>query len=140
MATLQCDVVSAKGPIYSGTIRMLIATGSEGELGILPGHTPLITLLKPGPLRIRIDDNKDNDEYVYIKGGVLEVQPHRVTILADSAELASTLDEARLEEERRKTQELINSQKTDFDMTAAYVSLAETVAQLQTIRKYRNRT
>ena len=81
MATMQCDVVSVKESIYSGQVTMLIAKGAGGELGILPGHAPLVTLLQPGPIRVQLENG--TEEIVYVSGGVLEVQPHVVTVLAD---------------------------------------------------------
>jgi F-type H+-transporting ATPase subunit epsilon len=84
MATLQCDVVSVKESIYSGSIKMLIAKGVGGELGILPGHAPLVTLLQPGPVRVQLENG--TEELIYVSGGVLEVQPHVVTLLADTAD------------------------------------------------------
>ena len=137
MASLQCNVVSAKETIYSGEISMLVATGVEGEIGILPGHTPLITLLKPGAMHIKTANG--GDEMVYISGGVLEVQPEVVTVLADSAVRAHDLDEARIIEARRKAEEMLQNQKADIDTSAALAALAESVAQLQTLQKYRNR-
>ncbi len=137
MATLQCNVVSAKETIYTGEISMLVATGVEGEVGILPGHIPYITLLKPGTMNIKTANG--TDEMVYISGGVLEVQPHVVTVLADSAVRAHDLDEAKILQARRDAEQLLQNQKQDIDTTAALTALAESVAQLQTLQKYRNR-
>ena len=134
MATLQCNVVSAKETIYSGEISMLIATGVEGEVGILPGHIPFITLLKPGTMQIKISNG--NDEMVYVSGGVLEVQPHLVTVLADTAVRAHDLDEAKILEARRHAEQTLQNQKADIDISAA---LAESLAQLQTLQKFKNR-
>lgn len=137
MATLQCRVVSAREEIYAGDISMLIATGSEGEVGILAGHTPLITLLKPGSMRIQTPDG--SEEVVYVSGGVLEVQPKLVTVLADTAVRAHDLDEAKIVEARQKAEQMLVNQSDNIQTNAALASLAESVAQLQTIRKYRNR-
>ena len=134
MATLQCNVVSAKETIYSGEISMLIATGVEGEVGILPGHIPFITLLKPGTMQIKTSSG--NDEMVYVSGGVLEVQPHLVTVLADTAVRANDLDEAKILEARRHAEQTLQNQKADIDISAA---LAESLAQLQTLQKFKNR-
>lgn len=134
MATLQCNVVSAKETIYSGEISMLIATGVEGEVGILPGHIPFITLLKPGTMQIKTSNG--NDEMVYVSGGVLEVQPHLVTVLADTAVRAHDLDEAKILEARRHAEQTLQNQKADIDISAA---LAESLAQLQTLQKFKNR-
>lgn len=137
MATLQCNVVSAKETIYSGEISMLIATGVEGEVGILPGHIPFITLLKPGAMQIKTSNG--NDEMVYVSGGVLEVQPHLVTVLADTAVRAHDLDEAKILEARRHAEQTLQNQKADIDTSAALAALAESLAQLQTLQKFKNR-
>ena len=137
MATLQCNVVSAKETIYSGEISMLIATGVEGEVGILPGHIPFITLLKPGTMQIKTSNG--NDEMVYVSGGVLEVQPHLVTVLADTAVRANDLDEAKILEARRHAEHTLQNQKADIDTSAASAALAESLAQLQTLQKFKNR-
>ena len=102
MATLQCRVVSAREELYSGEISMLIASGTEGEIGILPGHTPLITLLKPGPMRVQTPNGEE--EVIYVSGGVLEVQPKMVTVLADTAMRAHNLDESKIVEARKKAE------------------------------------
>lgn len=137
MATLQCNVVSAKETIYSGDINMLVAAGIEGEIGILPGHIPFITLLKPGTLQIT--EQNGEIETVYVSGGVLEVQPNIVTVLADTAIRAKDLDEAKIKEARRQAQEKLQNQKANVDTTAALMALAESIAQLQTLQKIRNR-
>ena len=137
MATLQCNVVSAKETIYSGEISMLIATGVEGEVGILPGHIPFITLLKPGTMQIKTSNG--NEEMVYVSGGVLEVQPHLVTVLADTAVRANDLDEAKILEARRHAEQTLQNQKADIDTSAALAALAESLAQLQTLKKFKNR-
>lgn len=137
MATLQCNVVSAKETIYSGDINMLVAAGIEGEIGILPGHIPFITLLKPGTLQIT--EPNGEIETVYVSGGVLEVQPNIVTVLADTAIRAKDLDEAKIKEARRQAQEKLQNQKANVDTTAALMALAESIAQLQTLQKIRNR-
>ena len=137
MATLQWNVVSAKETIYSGEISMLIASGVEGEVGILPGHIPFITLLKPGAMQIKTSNG--NDEMVYVSGGVLEVQPHLVTVLADTAVRANDLDEAKILEARRHAEQTLQNQKADIDTSAALAALAESLAQLQTLQKFKNR-
>ncbi|MDO4223591.1 MAG: F0F1 ATP synthase subunit epsilon [Acinetobacter sp.] len=137
MATIQCDVVSVKESIYSGSVKMLIAKGVGGELGILPGHAPLTTLLQPGPIRIQLENG--DEEIVYVSGGVLEVQPHVVTVLADTAIRADNLDEAAILEARKHAESLLANQKSDLDAAAALASLAEVAGQLETIRKIKNR-
>lgn len=137
MATFNCRVVSAKESLFTGAVKMLIAAGHEGEIGVLAGHTPLITSLKPGVLRLVMAD--DTEEVLYVKGGVLEVQPHAVMVLADEAERASNLDEATIAEARRAAEQLLVNQNENFQTGAALATLAETVAQLEAIRKYKNR-
>ena len=137
MATLQCNVVSVKESIFSGTIKMLIAKGVGGELGIMPGHTPLITLLQPGPVRVQREDG--SEEIIYVSGGVLEVQPHVITLLADSAIRADDLNEAQILEARKHAETLLANQSSEMNTGAALASLAETAAQLRTLQKLRNR-
>lgn len=137
MATFECRVVSAKESLYVGRVKALIAAGQEGELGILAGHTPLITLLKPGVLRLVLEDN--SEEVIYVSGGVLEAQPKNVTVLADSAERAANLDEAKIAEARRAAETMLANQSDTLQTNAALAALAESVAQLQTIQKYKNR-
>jgi F-type H+-transporting ATPase subunit epsilon len=134
---MQCDVVSVNESIYSGTISMLIAKGAGGELGILPGHAPLVTLLQPGPIRVQLENG--TEEVIYVSGGVLEVQPHVVTVLADSATRAHDLDEAAILEARKQAETLMQNQKGELDTGAAMAALAETAAQLETLRKLKNR-
>ncbi|WLF84447.1 F0F1 ATP synthase subunit epsilon [Moraxella sp. ZY210820] len=137
MATMQCDVVSVKESIYTGTVKMLIAKGVAGELGIMPGHAPLTTLLQPGPIRVLLENG--TEELVYVSGGVLEVQPHIVTVLADTAIRADNLDEAAIVEARKQAEALLANQKSELDTAAALASLAEIAGQLETIRKIKNR-
>ncbi|KAF5278763.1 hypothetical protein FQR65_LT15571 [Abscondita terminalis] len=137
MSTMQCDVVSVKESLYSGTVTMLIAKGAGGELGIMPGHAPLVTLLKPGAIRVLLENG--TEELIYVSGGVLEVQPHVVTVLADTAVRADNLDEAAILEARKNAEQLLANQKSDLDAAAALAALAETAAQLETIRKIKNR-
>jgi F-type H+-transporting ATPase subunit epsilon len=137
MATLQCDVVSVKESIFSGSIQMLIAKGVGGELGILPGHAPLVTLLQPGPVRVQLANG--TEELIYVSGGVLEVQPHVVTLLADTAIRAHDLNEAQILETRKQAEALLANQKSELNTGAALAALAETAAQLQTLQKLKNR-
>lgn len=137
MATLQCDVVSVKESIFSGSITMLVARGAGGELGILPGHAPLVTLLKPGPVRVQLENGQE--QLIYVSGGVLEVQPHVVTLLADTAVRAADLDEAKIIEARKQAEQQLTNQKSELDTGMALAALAETAAQLETLRKLKNR-
>lgn len=137
MATFKCRVVSASEELYVGKISMLVATGMAGELGILAGHTPLITLLKPGPMHVQTADGEE--ELIYISGGVLEVQPKVVTVLADSAVRASDLDEAKVLESRKLAEQMLENQSDTVQTGAALHAMAESLAQIQTIQKFRNR-
>ncbi|WP_201533820.1 F0F1 ATP synthase subunit epsilon [Psychrobacter ciconiae] len=137
MATFQCRVVSAREELFSGEVTMLIATGSEGEVGVLAGHTPLITLLKPGAMRVQTANG--DEEVIYVSGGVLEVQPKMVTVLADTAVRAHNLDESKIIEARKKAEQMLVNQSDTLQTNAALASLAESVAQLQTLRKFKNR-
>ena len=135
MATLQCRVVSAREELYSGEISMLIATGTEGEIGVLPGHTPLITLLKPGAMRVQTPNGEE--EVIYVSGGVLEVQPNNITVLADTAVRAEDLDEQAAQEAKRRAEEHIANPGADFNYAEAAHELAEAIAQLRLIQKLR---
>ena len=135
--TLQCEIVSAEQPLFSGAVKMIVATGSDGELGILPGHTPLLTGLKAGPVRITLAD--DTDEVFYVNGGYLEVQPKVVTLLADTAARAKDIDEAAAEEARQRALEVIEGKRSDIDYTAAAAQLAESVAQLRAVQQLRKK-
>ena len=117
---------------------MLIANGHSGEIGILAGHTPLITLLKPGPMRMKSADGS-SEEVVYVSGGVLEVQPHVVTVLADSAERAYDLDEAKLPKLVAMPSRLWQNQSANIDTTAALTALAESISTVTNHSKYKNR-
>lgn len=133
--TVQCDIVSAEEELFSGRVEMVIAHGHMGDLGILPGHTPLISTIKPGP--VRVIKQGGGEEVYYISGGFIEVQPNMVKVLADTAIRAADLDEvAALKAKKAAEQALIN-QSADFDYAASAVRLAEAVAQLRTIGELR---
>lgn len=132
--TFQIDVVSAEESIFSGTAEFVALPGEQGELGILPGHTPLITRIRPGAVRIQADGK---EELIFVAGGILEVQPQAVTVLADTAVRGKDLDEAKAEEARRRAQELLANQSSDINYAAAQAELAEAVAQIAAIRKLR---
>jgi len=135
--TIHCDIVSAEEEIFSGLIEMLVATGDLGELGVTYGHAPLLTSLKPGPVRIV---TQDGEEHVYyVSGGFLEVQPGVVSILADTALRAHDVDEAAMEAARQEAEHALANQTGDFDYGRASSQLAEAAAQLATLRKMRNR-
>lgn len=135
--TVRVDVVSAEKEIYSGLAKLVTATGNYGELGVTPGHAPLLTSLKPGEVRL-IKDN-DEEEVFYISGGMLEVQPHHVTVLADEAERADNLDEAAAEKARERAKEALEKREGDFDYSKAAAELARAAAQIAAIRKVRKK-
>lgn len=134
--SFQCEVVSAEQSIFSGEISQIIVAGTEGDLGILPGHTPLMTELAPGPLRV-IRGEGEEEEIYYVTGGFLEVQPDLVSVLADTAVRANDLDEAQAEEARKEALKSLNEQQSDLDYTRAAAELAEAVAKLRTLDQLR---
>lgn len=135
--TVHCDVVSAEEKIYSGLVEMLIATGSEGDLGIQPGHAPLLTALKPGP--VRVVKQGGEEDVIYVSGGYLEVQPTIITLLADTAVRAKDVDEAAALEAQREAEKALANQTGEFEYSRAAAELAEAVAQLRTLQKLRNK-
>ena len=135
--TLHVDIVSAEAEIFSGTATMVFAPGEMGELGITPRHAPLLTRLRPGEVRVKTDDG---EQYFYVSGGMLEVQPHVVTVLADTAIRAHDLDEAAVIEARERAEHMLADRKTDLDYAKAQVELAQTLAQLRTIQNLRKKT
>lgn len=134
--SFQCEIVSAEQSIFSGEINQIVAAGVVGDLGILPGHTPLMTELAPGPLRIIRGDGEEEEIY-YVTGGFLEVQPNLVSVLADTAVRAHDLDEAQAEEARKEALKSLNEQQSDLDYTRATAELAEAVAKLRTLDQLR---
>ena len=135
--TIHLDIVSAEKEIWSGSATMVFAPGEMGELGIAPRHTPLLTRLKPGEIRVR--DDHDNEESFFISGGILEIQPHVVTVLADTAIRADDIDEAAAIEAKQRAEEAIADHKSDMDYAKAKAELAEAAALVETIKKVRSR-
>lgn len=133
--TLQVDIVSAEQQIFSGKADMVIAPGEAGELGILPEHAPLLTRIKPGTVRIQAAGNPE--EVIYVSGGMMEVQPDRVTVLADTSIRAHDLDEAKAMEAERLAKEALSNRQGVMEIAKAQAELAEAVAQLAAIRKLR---
>ncbi|ALP40774.1 F0F1 ATP synthase subunit epsilon [Aeromonas schubertii] len=125
------DVVSAEGKLFSGRVQSVAVTGAEGELGIHHGHTPLLTSIKPG--LVRLVKQQGGEEVMYISGGMLEVQPETVTVLADTAIRADDLDEAKALEAKRRAEERIHSSHGDIDYAQASAELAKALAQLRVI-------
>ena len=136
MSTIQVDVVSAEELIYSGEVEFVALPGEQGELGIYPKHTPLITRIKPGTVRMKIAGQSE-DEVVFVNGGILEVQPNRVTVLADTAVRAADLDEAKASEAKRLAEEAMANHDSDVDYAQAQAELASAVAQLSAIKRMR---
>ncbi|HEX5312158.1 MAG: F0F1 ATP synthase subunit epsilon [Burkholderiales bacterium] len=138
MSTIHVDVVSAEESIFSGEATLVSLPGEVGELGILPRHTPLITRIKPGAVRIQRADNNE-EEFVFVAGGILEVQPHCVTVLADTAIRGADLDEAKANEAKRLAEEALQNAKGDLDLAKAQSELAVMVAQLAAIQRLRKK-
>jgi F-type H+-transporting ATPase subunit epsilon len=136
--TLHVDIVSAETSLYSGTAEFVVAPGQMGELGIYPRHTPLITNLKPGSVRIKRPDAAE-EELIYVSGGILEVQPFVVTILSDSAIRGGDLDEAKARDAKRIAEEAVKNRGSAMDYAKAQAELAEAVAQLAAIQKLRKK-
>ena len=136
--TMHVDIVSAESEIFSGTAEMLVAPAQMGEVGIMPRHTPMLSPLKPGEVRVIMEGGKE--ETFYVSGGMLEVQPHTVTILSDTALRAHDLDEAAALEAKQSAEQAMKDQKTDMDYARAQAEFAEAVAQLQTIQRLRKKT
>lgn len=135
--TLHCDIVSAEESIYSGLVEMVVAHGTQGDLGVLYGHAPLLTGLKPGPVRIVTQSGEE--QVYYVSGGYLEVQPRRVTVLADTAVRAGDLDEAAALEAAKAAEHALVNQTGDFDYSRAASELAAAAAQLRTIQQLRKK-
>ncbi len=136
--TIHVDVVSAEEQIYSGEAEFVVLPGVDGELGIYPRHTPLFTQIKPGAVRIQ-RPGETQDEFVFVQGGFLEVQPTKVTVLADTAIRANDLDEAKVLEAKKKAEEAMANKDAAGNIAAAQAELAAALAQLEAIRKFRHR-
>ncbi|WP_291993560.1 F0F1 ATP synthase subunit epsilon [Candidatus Accumulibacter sp. ACC003] len=130
------DVVSAEELIFSGQTDFAVFPGEAGELGIYPRHTPLLTRIKPGTIRLKVPD-RDEYELVYVSGGMLEVQPQLITVLADTAVRAADLDEAKAIEAKRRAEEVLRDRTSDMGLAAAEAELSQALAQLAAIKKLR---
>lgn len=133
--TTTLDIVSAEREIFSGLVEMVVATGDLGEIGIVPGHAPLLTLLKPGEIRITLPGGAQ--ELYYVSGGMLEVQPHHVTVLADAVERADHIDEAAALAAKARAEEAIANKNADIDYSMASTELARALAQIRVLQKIR---
>ena len=133
--TIRCDIVSAHEEIFSGEVAMVFAPGIAGELGISPRHAPLITELKPGP--VRVQDEAGEEQFYFVSGGIIEVQPHVVTVLADTAIRGEDLDQAAAEAAKAEAERELADRKGGMDIAAAQAKLMEAVAQLQAVERLR---
>jgi F-type H+-transporting ATPase subunit epsilon len=135
--TVHVDIVSAEAEIFSGTANMVHASGEMGDLGILPRHAPLLTKLKPGEVRVERADGEE--EFYYVSGGMLEIQPHCITVLADTAVRAKDLDEAAAKQAKERAEQVLRDQQGEIELAQAERELMEAMAQLQAIQKLRKR-
>ena len=135
--TLHVDIVSAEAEIFSGTATMIFAPAEMGEVGIAPRHTPLLTRLKPGEIRVQTQEGEELS--FFVSGGMLEVQPHVVTVLSDTAIRADDLDEAQALEAKERAEKLLADRSADIDYAKAQAELAQSMAQLAAIKKLRER-
>ena len=136
--TVHVNIVSAEAEIFSGLATMVFAPGVMGELGIMPRHAPLLTKIKPGEVRIRTEDGEE--EFFYVSGGMLEVQPNLVTVLADTAARAKDLDEAAAQAAKQRAEQALKDKKGDIDLAEAEAQLAEAIAQIKAIQSLRKKT
>jgi len=135
--TIHVDIVSAESEIFSGLAEMVFAPAVMGEVGILPGHAPLVTTLKPGEVRVRLPGGEEQS--FYVSSGMLEIQPHVVTVLSDTAQRAGDLDEAAALEAKERAERMLADRSADIDEAQARAELAQAAAQLQAIRRLRGR-
>jgi F-type H+-transporting ATPase subunit epsilon len=133
--TTHLDIVSAEKEIFSGVVEMVVATGELGEIGVVPGHAPLLTVLKPGEIRVTLQGGEQ--EVYYVSGGMLEVQPFYVTVLADAVARADSLDEAAAIAAKARAEETIANKGAELDYSAATAELARAIAQIRAIQKVR---
>ena len=138
VATVHIDVVSAEESIFSGEAEFIAAPAQMGEVGIYPHHAPMITSIKPGALRIKLAD-KNEEQLIYISGGILEVQPGVVTVLADTAIRGGDLDEAKANAAKKAAEEAMKNRSSDVDYAKAQAELAEAIAQIQAIQNLRQK-
>jgi F-type H+-transporting ATPase subunit epsilon len=135
MTTIRCEIVSAEAEIFRGTATLVVASGDDGELGIAPRHAPLITRLRPGQVRVITESGEE--QFFYVSGGILEVQPQVVTVLADTAIRAKDLDESAANQAKEQAERLLANRTDAVEVAQAQVELAQAIAQLQAIERLR---
>ncbi|MCH2568782.1 MAG: F0F1 ATP synthase subunit epsilon [Pseudomonadales bacterium] len=138
VSTVQCSIVSAEEEIFSGAVEMVVASGTIGELGIMPGHTPLLSGVKPGPVRLILEGGEE--EVFFASGGYIEVQPNHITILADTALRAADIDEAAAAQAQQEAEQQLSDVQADIDFARVNADIAEQAAMLRTLRKHRELT
>jgi F-type H+-transporting ATPase subunit epsilon len=136
---IHVDIVSAEGHLFSGQGEMIFAPAMMGEIGIAPRHAPLVTQLKPGEVRVDPGGGKPQ-EHFYVSGGIIEIQPFKITVLADTGIRAADIDEAAAQEAKRRAEDAIANQRADIDLAKAQIELAEAVAQLRAIERLRKKS
>ena len=137
-STVQCSIVSAEEEIFSGVVEMVVASGTIGELGIMPGHTPLLSGVKPGPVRLILEGGEE--EVFFASGGYIEVQPNHITILADTALRAADIDEAAAAQAQQEAEQQLSDVQAEIDFARVNADIAEQAAMLRTLRKHRELT
>ncbi|MEK9748959.1 MAG: F0F1 ATP synthase subunit epsilon [Pseudomonadales bacterium] len=135
-SSIHCSIVSAEQEIFAGTVQRVVATGTLGEIGVYPGHTPLLTGIQPGPVKLVLEDG--SEEMFFASGGFLEIQPTSITLLADTAVRADDIDEAAAQEAERKAQQELSDQRADVDFARVAADMKEQAALLRTVRKFRD--
>jgi len=135
MTTIKVDVVSAESEIFRGTAKLVVVSGEMGELGIAPRHAPLITRIKPGQVRVVLEN--DEEQFFYVSGGILEVQPQVITILADTAVRAKDIDEAAATQAKQEAERILANRTNAMEVSEAQAKLAEALAQLQALERLR---
>ena len=135
--TVHCDIVSAEEAIFSGRVELVVAAGILGDLGVAPGHAPLLTELQPGPVRVKKQNGEE--EVFFVSGGFIEVQPNLVTVLADSAVRANEIDEAEAEKAKAEAERALENQSSEFEYSKAAAELAQAAARLRTVQQLRRK-
>src|SRR6056297_3424735 len=138
-STIHCDIVSAEAEIFSGNATMVVVPGEEGDLGITPRHAPLLTQLRPGQVRVLLPEPDGGEEFYYISGGLLEIQPHVVTVLSDTAQRAGDLDEAAALKAKEEAERAIEDRSAGMEVAQAQAQLAEAMAQLAALERFRKK-